>query len=678
MGNSNSTNHDMLNNVPGQQDETLAIPEPVSRSPAETSAKKKNFSTDEYKLFVETHAQYDSETFDCQIPDFLAMTTVGCPAYDQEDTAGIDVVCVLDKSGSMHGSKISLVRKAMRRLVRNLRDKDRVAFVAFDTRVSLLLPFTKMDQEGKSTAKDAIGRLKVGSSTNLCGGLLEGIELLKNDNSGNEVQAILLFTDGQANVGVSTEPGILQEVKQAAGFGLTEDASQWTIDDVCSWLCKVNLQMYCDTFRNNSVDGEMLINDLTSELLSNDLNVKRVHLGKFSRAIDSLRGEQPEQIEGEGETTTTKGPEPPQNQRFQLHTFGFGLNHNTSLLETLSNEFDGMYYFMEDEDSIIEGFAACLGGLLAVAAKDIEMVFRPANGVLDFKVKKQDGVTVNPDGSVTYRFPDLHAEETKHIVVSGMLPPIFEADPNYEMFTGSIKYKNCIKDCDEQEEFVGTVNRSGEQGEKILEVDVANNQAVSAEAMAQAARLAEQRRFEDARTLITETQTFVATSKSGQSQDAWCRNVTMDFEDCLAGLTDANAYATRGCRYLTQNRVCMDQERSSHFRADTFHSQRVNVTPNQTLIRNEFRARDAMDSPSPETYRPFSYSAPVRQRSRSPSPEPRSRPIMSGIFSNVPEPTIMDGPTILFSPRVATQSTQADPTILFSPRVATQNTQTDI
>lgn len=565
---------------------------------------------EEYRILVSSHAQYDSERFACELPNFLALTTVSCPSHEQ-DGPGVDIVCVLDKSGSMQGPKMSLVRKSMRRLVRNLRDKDRIAFITFDTQVSLMLPFTRMNQEGKRIAKDAIKGLLTGSSTNLCEGLLRGIELLKSDPAGNDVQAILLFTDGQANIGVRSPIGILQEVKRAAGTNLMQDVAQWSVDDVCQWLSRLNLQMYSENFKNMGVDGEVL-KYLTSEMLTDDLNVRRMHLNKFQKHIEALRGEQ---IEGEGETScaTVAKPRP---QRFQLHTFGFGLDHNTGLLESLANEFDGMYYFMENEESIIDGFAACLGGLLSVAAQNIEVVFQPAEGVTDFKVKKQEGLTVDPNGSATFRCADIYADETVEIVVSGSLPAIEAADPNYVMFTAHIKYRNAIMDRDEEQDVVGIVNRSGQQGEMNVQVDGANNQAVSAEAMAEAAKLADLNRLEEARKVISRTKTYVASSKSYDTH-RFSQNVLSDFDTCLDGLRDVRSYRSLGHRTMAQNRKTMAHGRAVSQRSTTFKSQSTRATQYQKAMTVEFERRDDDDSPSPERYeRINTYSAPSRAQRR--------------------------------------------------------------
>lgn len=51
---------------------------------------------------------------------------------------------------------------------------------------------------------------------------------------------------------------------------------QWTRDDVIKWLeDELKLTQYSETFKQNEIDGEELLN-LDSETLSNDLKVGEV------------------------------------------------------------------------------------------------------------------------------------------------------------------------------------------------------------------------------------------------------------------------------------------------------------------------------------------------------------------------------------------------------------------
>lgn len=46
----------------------------------------------------------------------------------------------------------------------------------------------------------------------------------------------------------------------------------WSIDDVCSWLISLDLDIYCESFRQNAIDG-MELSNMTSEVLASDLGI---------------------------------------------------------------------------------------------------------------------------------------------------------------------------------------------------------------------------------------------------------------------------------------------------------------------------------------------------------------------------------------------------------------------
>jgi len=540
----------------------------------------------DYHLHVHTETQFDEETFNKEVPDFHGMVTIEAPRYETENRASVDIIAVLDKSGSMAGEKISLVRKAMRRLVRNLGAKDRVAFIQFDTTVSTLMPFTQMDDIGRSHAKQLIANLTQGSSTNLCGGLTNAIEMLQNNiSAASDVQAILLFTDGQANAGPATDMhGILKHVREAAG--MKEDPIKWNVEQVISWLKKNNLAVYAQNFRENGVDGQMLLNDVNADNLD-DLKIKSLHKSKMLRLIDGLR---PVQVEGEGQTTAKQQA----LSGMVLHTFGFGCNHNVELLESLANEFDGMYFFMENEAAIIGGFANVLGGLLSVAAKEIELILRPEGGCSAFEVLKDEDKTVNKDGSVTVRFADLQSEESRHIVLKCNLPKLKEPNENFQFLSGELKYKNIVRDQDEQATFNCVVKRTGNRGKRDMQIDVEKNRVLSARALKEAESKGDSNDLSGARLVVNDA--IASILKSPSANQDWCKSAVSDLRNCIDGLQSHNAYASKGKQYMVQNKNCYQMERNCNYQVDEYESQAAWDTNCKSAMYEEFRRADSCDS----------------------------------------------------------------------------------
>lgn len=576
MGNSNAS----AKNVTAEPTVGQAEPKVVQgegEPGAAAPAKPAPVSDSDYQLSVKAEPQFSSHTFKKQVKDFNGLLTIAAPLYEAENRPGIDVVCVIDVSGSMHGQKISLVRKAMRRLVRSLNKRDRVCFVTFDSNVNVLMPFKLMDDAGKDQARNLVKSLQDGSATDLCGGLTKGMEILKSDHV-NEVTSILLFTDGQANEGIRDADGILREALRVAG--VSDDPLKWTTHDVQTWLQKTDLALYCAAFQENGVDGHMLVTDMSDEILQNDLNVKKLHLSKFNRELQKLR-KQTGGAEGEKD-----------HFAMQVNTFGFGSNHNTDLLEKIASQFDGMYYYMENEKSIVAGFANCLGGMLSTVAQDIEATFMPCTGVTDFLVRKDDA-NIRPDGSVTVKFGDVQSEEKRHVLVSATLPALDSADATFSMFKATVTYRNLVRECDETVVLECLVNRNGTIGAVNEDVDVSRNRILATDAMSLAEEHGDKDDLVKARKVITDARDVILSSDS--SKNKFCSGLVSDLNNCLEGLRDRHQYRNVTKNYMTQNIMCHKVERACNF-DDGFASQMTYNNESRAVTFETWQRADSLDS----------------------------------------------------------------------------------
>jgi Ca-activated chloride channel family protein len=133
-----------------------------------------------------------------------------------------NLVFLIDVSGSMEAeNKLPLVKTALGLLVDQLRPQDRVAIVVYAGAAGLVLPSTPGNEPQK--IKDAISQLSAGGST--AGG--EGIRLayqVAQENfrkDGNN--RVILTTDGDFNVGVSSDGDMqrLVEEKRKSGVFLS-------------------------------------------------------------------------------------------------------------------------------------------------------------------------------------------------------------------------------------------------------------------------------------------------------------------------------------------------------------------------------------------------------------------------------------------------------------------------
>lgn len=548
-------------------------------------------SASEYQLSFDAEPEFRSYTYDQDVSKFWSQVVVEAPRFDSaESRPPVDIVAVLDVSGSMYGEKISLVRKSMRRLLRSMGDRDRVAFISFDTQVETVMDFCNMTEENKQRAFKLIKNLRDGSSTNLVGGVCSGVETLLK-NRVNEVAAVLLFTDGEANVGVRSKEGIVKAVLDLTARQTPLDLSNvegWSVEDVGRWLESKNLQMYKRSFSIQKIDGGILLHDLNEEILTNELNVSGIHRAKFMREITKLR----ENFAGEGMEGQQGSTKPSTPQGFRLHTFGFGSNHNNKLLESLAEKFDGMYYFMENEETIKAGFANCLGGLLSTTAQNIELNIQFNPEITEFKVHKDD-VVANEIGKFKISFADLQSEEKRHVLVSCNLPKLKNPCENYMIYEVEYKYDNMLQ----KQTLSGTVqcevNRNGKIDFFSESVDERRNYCILSDAMLEAQEHADRSQMAEAREVLNKAMTSIQNSRTGQSTSA--EGLVSDLQTALHKFRDQRAYRNEGMYYASQNYQCVVQERACNFQAD-FVCQKGYNTEYRAAMVDQFDCSDEEDS----------------------------------------------------------------------------------
>lgn len=111
--------------------------------------------------------------------------------------APIDLVTVLDVSGSMAGTKLALLKQAMGFVVCNLGAADRLSIVVFSSSARRVFPLRRMVEGGRQQVLRAIEALVSTGGTNIAEGLRKGAKVLEDRREKNPVAAIMLLSDGQ-------------------------------------------------------------------------------------------------------------------------------------------------------------------------------------------------------------------------------------------------------------------------------------------------------------------------------------------------------------------------------------------------------------------------------------------------------------------------------------------------
>ena len=137
-----------------------------------------------------------------------------------EDRKDANLVFVIDVSGSMRREdRLGLVRRSLRLLVDNLKERDRVGIVVYGSTGRVLLEPTSIRDKTKITS--AIDQLYAGGSTYAEQGIRLGYEMADRIFESGKINRIILCSDGVANVGRTGADDILKMIKRYADKGIT-------------------------------------------------------------------------------------------------------------------------------------------------------------------------------------------------------------------------------------------------------------------------------------------------------------------------------------------------------------------------------------------------------------------------------------------------------------------------
>lgn len=128
---------------------------------------------------------------------------------------------VVDRSGSMRGTRIRNALSAATKAVNHLREGDSVSIVAFDQRSEVIVPRTIINSSSRSRVLAGIDRIGLGGDTCMSCGISEGLAQLGRGEQG--VSRIILLSDGDANRGTRDVAGFrsLGAVARAQGVSIT-------------------------------------------------------------------------------------------------------------------------------------------------------------------------------------------------------------------------------------------------------------------------------------------------------------------------------------------------------------------------------------------------------------------------------------------------------------------------
>ena len=125
-----------------------------------------------------------------------------------ERESDVDLLCVIDISGSMKGKKLSQLKFSLKSIISFMTPKDRLCIILFNDKANIYLDLAFMTEETKTKYLEKIEKITARGGTNILSGLIKALEVLKeekkkeNNNEPMEqmrVKCIMLLSDGYDN-----------------------------------------------------------------------------------------------------------------------------------------------------------------------------------------------------------------------------------------------------------------------------------------------------------------------------------------------------------------------------------------------------------------------------------------------------------------------------------------------
>jgi Ca-activated chloride channel homolog len=141
---------------------------------------------------------------------------------------------VLDRSGSMRGSKIARLIEAVELALSRMQQDDLVSITIFSDSARVLVPTTTLSSRGSLASQ--VRRIRAGGGTEMSRGISLGLREVYQHREKDRIDQVLLLTDGQTH---GDEPQCLKLAREAGehaipiqALGLGDDWNENLLDEI--------------------------------------------------------------------------------------------------------------------------------------------------------------------------------------------------------------------------------------------------------------------------------------------------------------------------------------------------------------------------------------------------------------------------------------------------------------
>jgi Ca-activated chloride channel family protein len=130
----------------------------------------------------------------------------------------VDLIVVMDISGSMSGDKISSARSSLLQFVGKLDDRDRLRIDLFNDQIATLTPLTPIGEK-RQQVLDSVSGIFEQNDTRLYDAVLKAYEDLLREGDPDHIRAIVVLSDGDDTASNASLDQVMQQIESSAGEG---------------------------------------------------------------------------------------------------------------------------------------------------------------------------------------------------------------------------------------------------------------------------------------------------------------------------------------------------------------------------------------------------------------------------------------------------------------------------
>ncbi|MGZ9165991.1 MAG: VWA domain-containing protein [Anaerolineales bacterium] len=142
----------------------------------------------------------------------------GIQALWRQTKKPVDLIVVMDISGSMEGDKITTARSSLLQFVQKLDDRDRLRIDLFSTDVSTLTPLTPIGEKRQQVLDSVSGIFEQGN-TSLYDASLRAYQELQVEGDPKHIRAIVVLSDGQDTASGATLQQVIDQIQATESEG---------------------------------------------------------------------------------------------------------------------------------------------------------------------------------------------------------------------------------------------------------------------------------------------------------------------------------------------------------------------------------------------------------------------------------------------------------------------------